>query len=83
MQIEQVVVKLNKEQCPNLDVINKKNEDIVDIFGQNSRISNPTDSPLTVLADSSLKTLLQPTLIFGMRCIHYCTLEHWDLLPAE
>ncbi len=32
LQIEQVVAKLHKKPCPNLDVINETIEDIFDIF---------------------------------------------------
>ncbi len=32
LQIEQVVVKLHKKPCPNLDMINETIEDIFDIF---------------------------------------------------
>ncbi len=52
-------------------------------FKCHSRISNPTDIPLTILADSSLKMSWQVICIFGMRYIHCLTLEFLDSFPAE
>lgn len=72
-----------QKPCPNLDVINEQLKILLIFSGQNSRIFNPTHSPLTILADSPLNTLLQAVLTFGMRYIHCHPLENWYLLPRE